>query len=112
MEFKDGQVPAMFENMKCLVMGEHFANESYAQVYLRSNPVDEECMETLTFKNEANSNFLTFNIKVYPEWTPQGELFETNKFEMNSDVDVHMTPNSFVTFRMYGENGKYPFYPS
>jgi hypothetical protein len=65
-EFKDGEVPAMFEGMKCLDIDSHFSNDVYGQIVFKAQDVTEQCNWDLTFKNEANGNFLTFNMKVVP----------------------------------------------
>jgi hypothetical protein len=108
-EFKEGEVPAMFRDMKCLDLGEHFSNEDFGQLTLKAQPVTAVCHFPLTFKNEANGNFLTFNINVHPAGMPNGELFEAHNFEMNKAHDIHMSAHGMVTFRMYSKNGVWPF---
>jgi hypothetical protein len=99
----------MFEGMKCFDIDEHFSNEVYGQFVLKAQDVSEECNWDLAFKNEANGNFLTFNMKIVPLDMVRGELFEAQNFEMNSEHKVHLTADSMITFRQYSDNGVFPF---
>jgi hypothetical protein len=81
LEFKDGEVPAMFDGMTCLDITDHFSNEHEGQISLKAQPVTTPCRWALTFKNEATNNFLTFNINVQPamecQACPMGMLEDT-----------------------------------